>query len=208
VTQAILRQIWRDKPRLWLVTRGAQAVDSERVDRGYYPPPILHMSNPDAFPAPDWMPGTVIKWGNSHCGENKQLFTTGNEPFEGTSMAGQCILSEPFIEGESHRILMVGEHSSQLVYESADWRKNVRGTITKLRIVDPDLETRTRRLLGVYGLALAGVDYVIGEKGTMLLEVNAYPSLDEDADALEHFIELAVQAVRKAQPEERDEKEG
>lgn len=183
---------WDDK---MLSVVMVQEVDEKTVPRGYLPPTA------SGYPEPSWDRNTVLKWGNSHCGENKILLRDGIEPLivEATL---NSLLSEPFVDGESHRILIVGDHTSQLVYDAVDWRKNVNGKITKLRTVDPDLSERTHKITGHYGLAIAGVDYVIGRMGTMLLEVNTYPSLDEDDEAREHFFMMAAEAVRKAQPKD------
>jgi glutathione synthase/RimK-type ligase-like ATP-grasp enzyme len=75
----------------------------------------------------------------------------------------------------------------QLHYESADWRKNVGATIT-VADVDPELLARARRTADRLGLAIAGVDYVVTESEAMLLEVNAYPGLEDLPDASEAFI--------------------
>lgn len=175
---------WDDKTMAVIMAQDAD----EPVDRGLAQGP---MQGP-------WSANTVLKWGDSHCGENKQLMPTGKEQLD--ERAGNSdILSEPFIEGESHRILIVGYHMSQLVYESNDWRKNVNSTITLLSTVDPDLVERTLTIVRRYGLTVAGLDFVLGEGRPTLLELNAYPSLDEDPVARETFIKMAVHEVQKAQ---------
>jgi hypothetical protein len=192
---------WDDKMTAVIM---AQEADHP-VNRGFHPPLGLG----EFYPCPSWAPNTVLKWGNSHCGENKQLLVTVGEPIEDGT---HNLLSEPYVDGESYRVLVVGQYVSYLRYTSSDWRKNVQGKVEKIRelkrdargkvpIVNNDLAVRTLRILSEYNLDVAGVDFVVPKDETeaMLLEVNTYPSLDEDAVAREHFIEMAVQAVRVAQ---------
>ena len=42
------------------------------------------------------------------------------------------------------------------------------------------------------GLAIAGVDYVLAGHDAMLLEVNAYPGLEDLPDSGEAFVEMAA----------------
>ena len=95
------------------------------------------------------------------------------------------------MEGRSERILLVGERSWQLRYESADWRKNIGATVTA---VEPDahLVARARATCGRLGLIIAGVDYIVNEGGATLLEVNAYPGFDDVPEANDAFVELAA----------------
>jgi glutathione synthase/RimK-type ligase-like ATP-grasp enzyme len=97
---------------------------------------------------------------------------------------------EPFVEGRSVRVLLVGERAWQLEYASNDWRKNVRATVS---VVDADAElvARARQTTSRLGLALAGVDYIVNDLGTTLLEVNAYPGLDDVPEAVDAFVEMA-----------------
>ncbi len=125
----------------------------------------------------------VLKWGHRHCGEDK------------ARVAGRVDLAhdsivEPFVHGRSERILLVGEHAWHLRYESPDWRKNVGATVTTIE-ADVALVTRARRTARALGLAIAGIDYVVHDDGTAtLLEVNAYPGLEDVPEAADAFVEL------------------
>jgi hypothetical protein len=125
----------------------------------------------------------VLKWGNRHCGEDKARVTGKFDPVNDAVI-------EPFVTGRSVRILLVGDRAWQLHYESADWRKNVGATIT-VADVDPELLARARRTADRLGLAIAGVDYVVTESDAVLLEVNAYPGMEDLPDASEAFIGMA-----------------
>ena len=125
----------------------------------------------------------VLKWGNRHCGEDKVRAI-------GSVQVTNAAVIEPFVEGRSERVLVVGEHVWHLRYESSDWRKNVRATVEEIA-PDAKLVARARQTARHLGLAIAGVDYVVGESGATLLEVNAYPGLDDVPAAVEAFVELA-----------------
>ncbi len=126
----------------------------------------------------------VVKWGNRHCGEDKERVTGSVE------MASDAVI-EPFVEGRSVRVLIVGERAWQLHYESADWRKNVRATVTTVE-EDARLVARARRTTEKLGLAIAGVDYIVNEEGAVLLEVNAYPGFEDMPEARDAFVEMAA----------------
>jgi hypothetical protein len=126
----------------------------------------------------------VLKWGSRHCGEDK-------ERARETVKVEHDAIVEPFVQGRSERILLVGERSWHLRYESADWRKNVAATVT---VVEPDerLLARARATSGRLGLTVAGVDYVVNDSGATLLEVNAYPGFDDAPEASDSFVALAA----------------
>jgi hypothetical protein len=125
----------------------------------------------------------VVKWGNRHCGEDKERVTGVVE------LAHDAVI-EPFVEGRSVRVLLVGERAWQLEYASDDWRKNVRATVSVVE-ADAELVARARQTTTRLGLALAGVDYIVNEEGATLLEVNAYPGLEDVPAAVDAFVEMA-----------------
>lgn len=126
----------------------------------------------------------VLKWGNRHCGEYEARAV-------GSVEVAHDSVVEPFIEGRSERILIVGGQEWHLRYESADWRKNVGAAVTSIP-PDPGLVARARRTTLALGLAVAGVDYIVNESGATLLEVNAYPGFDDVPAAAGAFVELVV----------------
>ena len=124
----------------------------------------------------------VLKWGNRHCGDDKAR-AVGPTGIENAAVV------EPFVEGSSERILLVGDHVWHLRYESTDWRKNVGATVTRIEPND-ELVARARRTAQRLGLDVAGVDYIVGAKGATLLEVNAYPGFDDVPGAAVAFVDL------------------
>ena len=131
----------------------------------------------------------VGKWGEWHCGE-------GKERFQNVAKTPEPAVLEPFVHGESHRILIVGERAWQLHYESEDWRKNVGSTIKQVEL-DTELVARARKTSENLGLAVAGIDYIVNDDGAVLLEVNAYPGLDHVDEAEREFARLAIEWARK-----------
>jgi hypothetical protein len=151
------------------------------VNRGFFPPNQPITTGPNM----------VLKWGNLHCGEGKQLLVTGDEPL--TSQF-ETVLAEPFVKGTSYRILLVGDYHCQLKYTSEDWRKNVGGKIEICPKVDFIMGARARDISDYYRLDVIGVDFVYPDDGgaPTLLEVNTYPSLEQDPSAKNKFCQLAA----------------
>jgi hypothetical protein len=178
----VRRTIMHDDKALSLIA----ALDAE-AKNGY---PGIARGFTDEIPVPlDEGETAVAKWGYWHCGEDKKLC-------EGEAIAPEAAIIEPFIVGESHRVLVVGDSYWQLHYESEDWRKNVNSTITVLDVPDRDLALRAHKTAKELGLVVAGIDYIINDDGAFLLEVNAYPGLYQVQQAEEKFIELAVDWAR------------
>ena len=124
----------------------------------------------------------VLKWGSRHCGEDKARAS-------GRWLVEQDAIVEPFFDGRSERVLVVGGEAWHLRYESDDWRKNVRA---KVAVIDPDAElvARARRICASLGLEVAGVDFVVTPESAYLLEVNAYPGLDDVPAAADALVAL------------------
>lgn len=128
----------------------------------------------------------VLKVGDDHCGDGKRLIE-GALP-----EANESGVLEPFIKGESIRVLLVGKRAWSLKYESADWRKNVRATVTEIAPSEhPTLVPRSRTIHERLGMPCLGVDFIGSDaEGWHLLEVNAYPGLDDVVEAQETFREM------------------
>jgi glutathione synthase/RimK-type ligase-like ATP-grasp enzyme len=137
----------------------------------------------------------VVKEGAVHCGEGVSLLDF-REGGNGDVLRGTFEgIVEPFFEGRSERILIIGGHFYHLRYESEDWRKNVRTTkVLKLaNDFTPDLIERTSALLQRLDLQIAGVDFLMHGDTAHLLEVNAYPGLDDVPEALDAWANAAYQ---------------
>jgi len=151
-----------------------------RLPRGYVP----------AGEIPSFAGERVLKWGHRHCGEDKVRAASG-------FVVPQPALVEPFVEGTSERVLLIGDHAWHLRYESADWRKNVGATITTLAAPEPALLDAARRVATHLGLLVAGIDFLVRDGVPYLLEVNAYPGLDDVPDAPAAFVGHAEEWWRR-----------
>jgi hypothetical protein len=138
----------------------------------------------------------VFKWGNKHCGEDKAKAN-------GSIVLPEPALVEPFIEGTSERILIVGDSTWHLRYESADWRKNVEAKITILDKPNRLLAHEARYAVDSLRLNVAGLDFIVTSNGAHLLEVNAYPELSDVPDAqdafVNHFVSWWIHSVLEAE---------
>jgi hypothetical protein len=124
----------------------------------------------------------VAKWGEWHCGENKERV---NE----TWTAGEPTLFEGFVRGESVRVQLIGERAWQYRLGGEDWRRSIHHAAAGEMPLDPELEEDARRLQRHFGLEIAGIDYVVAEDGSKhLLEVNHIPSVTAFADVREAYV--------------------
>jgi hypothetical protein len=113
----------------------------------------------------------VAKWGNWHCGENKERFTdvwSGDQPS----------IIEPFLAGQSVRVVLIGDHAWQIRLEGDDWLKSIHHSDAAFMEIDPELLEDTRNLRQGLGLDLIANDYIVTPQGTKhLLEVNHIPNV-------------------------------
>lgn len=134
---------------------------------------------PAGASTPAYEGAIVTKVGNRHCGDGKERHT------EATTVSASQLV-EPFVEGESIRVLIVEGETWVHRYEAEDWRKNVGATVTDVSSEERyrasyhgTLQERAYHLAKNLRLDPVGIDYIVPEKGDpMLLEVNAYPGLD------------------------------
>jgi hypothetical protein len=132
----------------------------------------------------------VLKVGNDHCGDGKRLINGYLGGNQGT-LPG---IIEPFIKGESIRVLVVGEKAWVLKYESkkGDWRKNVDPVVTEIHFA-PGIKERGQQIAKKLDLSVVGIDFIGShEEGWQLLEVNAYPGLEDVPEAQDEFERLLL----------------
>lgn len=141
----------------------------------------------------------VLKVGESHCGEGKFLLhSKENIPeFEGIGTL------EPFFEGESCRILVIGDrHFGVKYWNDNSWIKNSAGADMAVWPDPPEaLVGHARRAADAMNLEIAGVDYIIEKSGKFhFLEINQYPGLnisDESAECARKFLDTKMQWVEE-----------
>lgn len=134
---------------------------------------------------------TVAKWGNWHCGENKELFDSNFDTLEAT-------LFEPFIVGEAVRIMLVGKEAWQIKLDGDDWRKSLHHELSGQMPIDAELLDDAINIANHFGLEIVGIDYMISlDKNKYLLEVNHIPNITVFPFITEAFIKYALEWVSK-----------
>jgi hypothetical protein len=128
----------------------------------------------------------VAKWGNWHCGENKETFTGAWDCAEPTVI-------EQFIAGDAVRIMIVGDRHWQIALTGDDWRKSIHPDDAHFTEIDPLLLEDAQRLGEYFGLEMLGVDYMIARDGTRhLLEVNHIPNVTRFPEIRRAYLQLAA----------------
>lgn len=130
---------------------------------------------------------SVAKWGNWHCGENKERFT-------GTWTAKEATLFEPFIGGEAVRLVIVGE-PRQIRLTGEGWLKSVHGSGAAFMPADPELVADTQAIQRGLGLDIIANDYMLSSSGPYLLEVNHIPSVNCFPELWQEYVEVVTQWV-------------
>jgi hypothetical protein len=135
----------------------------------------------------------VAKWGNWHCGENKERFT-------GTWSSEHPAIIEQFLPGQAVRVAMIGERFWQIRLEGDDWLKSIHHDNAHLMPVDDELLEDTRRIRDGFGLEIIANDYIVTDDGTKhLLEVNHIPNVTRFPQMWEAYAEYVINWVTNDQ---------
>jgi hypothetical protein len=133
---------------------------------------------------------TVAKWGEWHCGENK-------ERFRGPWKCEVPTLLEPFINGEAVRVHLMGERFWQIRMRGDDWKKSLHHADAGFMTTDLELLEDARRLQKHFGLEMLAVDYMVDENGSKhLLEVNHIPNVTVFPEIREAYLDWAAEWAR------------
>lgn len=141
--------------------RAAGLVDHSIVISGFTRQPLL--------PLP-----YVLKVGDEHRGEGKYLIRNAADipSWEGEATA------EPFFEGESVRVLLLGDRAFGLrIVNDTHWIKNSAGGRIEVWEPDSEIVAHARRARALFRLDVAGIDYVIDGTGFHFIELNPFPRL-------------------------------
>lgn len=131
----------------------------------------------------------VAKWGNWHCGENK-------ERFRGPWTAQQPSILEPFLSGQAVRIVVMGSRAWQIRMEGDGWLKSIHHPKACFTEVDAELVADTRTIAQAFGLEIVANDYMVADDGSRyLLEVNHIPNVTQFPELWEAYCDLVVQWV-------------
>lgn len=128
----------------------------------------------------------VAKWGNWHCGENKERFTDSwysDEP---------CII-EDFLPGDAVRVVLIGDQAWQIKLAGAGWLKSIHPAEADFMPLDVELHADTQALREAFGLEIIANDYIIGPDGDKhLLEVNHIPNVTRFPPIWEAYCDFVV----------------
>ncbi|APR83258.1 Hypothetical protein A7982_08607 [Minicystis rosea] len=114
----------------------------------------------------------VLKIGDDHRGEGKHLIRSASDIVRWDGIATM----EPFFDGESVRVLILGERAfGARIRNESTWIKNAAGASFEPWEPDAAIVAHARRAMAVFGLEVAGVDYVIDDAGPRFIELNPYP---------------------------------
>lgn len=131
----------------------------------------------------------MAKWGDWHCGENKERFT-------GSWNAKEPTLFEPFIVGEAVRLIIVGE-PRQIRLTGTGWLKSVHGSGAEFMPADPELVADTLAIQRGLGLDIIANDYIVSLSGPYLLEVNHIPSVNCFPELWQEYMNVVAAWVGK-----------
>jgi hypothetical protein len=147
--------------KLPCLVRALQFTAFGRPPRGYVSPGIEYTTTVEC----------VAKWGNWHCGENKERFTKA-------WVASESAIVEPYLEGEAIRIVVIGERHWQIRLTGEGWLKSIHHSTAHIMEPDQRLVDDTRKVANGFGLAIAANDYIVTKDGEPhLLEVNHIPNV-------------------------------
>jgi len=128
----------------------------------------------------------VAKWGNWHCGENKERFT-------GSWRGQEAAIVERFLEGDAIRVVVIGEQAWQIRLAGDGWLKSIHHDTAHLMPADAELVADTRRVAAGFGLEIAANDYIVTSDGRPhLLEVNHIPNVTRFPEIWEAYATYVV----------------
>ncbi len=128
----------------------------------------------------------VAKWGNWHCGENKERFT---DRWSGE----EASIIEPFLEGDAVRVVIIGDKHWQIKLEGDSWLKSIHHEVADFMAVDPELLDDTRNIQQAFGLEIIANDYIVADDGQKyLLEVNHIPNVTRFSELWDAYLAFIV----------------
>jgi hypothetical protein len=136
----------------------------------------------------------VLKSGNTHRGENKFLIES-EAIWQSKHQWDGIATMEPFFDGRSIRALVVGDKTFGIeITNNTSWIKNSSGAEISVCELSQDLIAHANTCAKLFGLDIAGVDYIISKDGNFnLLEINQFPGLafvsEEATGYIEKFLD-------------------
>ncbi|MFT3774427.1 MAG: hypothetical protein QM820_54400 [Minicystis sp.] len=140
----------------------------------------------------------VLKIGDDHRGEGKHLIRSAADIVRWDGIATM----EPFFDGESVRVLLLGDRAfGARIRNEGTWIKNAVGASFEPWDPDPAIVAHARRAMGLFGLEIAGVDYVIDGVGPRFIELNPFPRVGiskESAEVAREIFARRMDAIEAA----------
>ncbi len=108
---------------------------------------------------------------------------------------GAPAIAEPFVRGQSIRILRLGTFTVAYRYEAADWRRNVGDYVVVTRIAAPvGILEDAGTIFDALDLGTGAVDNQVSDERVAALEINFLPGVPDDPEA-EHAFASMVASV-------------
>jgi len=136
----------------------------------------------------------VAKWGEWHCGENKEQFST-------TRRGDVPTLVEPFVRGEATRIHVLGDRAWEIRMAGETWLKSIHNAGSRVlpeAEADPALVEDARRVGAAFGLEMFAIDYMVEPDGTKhLLELNHIPNVTVFPELREAYLDFVAAWIER-----------
>jgi len=133
---------------------------------------------------------TVAKWGNWHCGENK-------EKFDNSRISEEASVIEPFYEGDAVRVIVIGDQAMQIKMEGKDWLKSIHDETAAFMEMDDDLLEDTLNIKEAFGMDIIANDYMVSATSKHLLEVNHIPNVMRFQKLQDVYFEKVVEWMKQ-----------
>jgi hypothetical protein len=182
---------WPD-PAALLAVSDRHAALARCVAAGLVDHPVLqaHYTRDPLLPCP-----YVLKIGDEHRGEGKHLIRSAADIPRWDGIATM----EPFFEGASVRVLLLGGRAFGVrIHNEGSWIKNAPGASLEAWEPDDAIVLHARRAMQLFGLTIAGVDYVIDAGGYHFIELNPFPRVGlskESAAVAQGMFREAMDAI-------------
>jgi glutathione synthase/RimK-type ligase-like ATP-grasp enzyme len=184
---------WPD-PAALLAASDRHAALGRCVAAGLIDHPVVqsHFTREALLPFP-----YVLKIGEEHRGEGKHLIRSASDIPRWEGLATM----EPFFDGESVRVLLLGDRAFGVrIHNEGSWIKNSAGASFEAWEPGEAITTHARRAMRLFGLEIAGMDYVVDAAGFHFIELNPFPrvGLSKESAAVAREIFRGVMATIEA----------
>ena len=139
----------------------------------------------------------VLKTGNQHRGEGKHIIKCESDIPKWNDIASL----EPFFEGDSVRVLIVGKDIFGLkVINEKSWVKNSAGGDFEIINLPDNLIDHALSVMHKFKLEISGVDYILNKDKFHFLEINQFPGIgasDEITVSARKFLNTKMDLVEE-----------